>query len=141
MKRLTPVAAALSLSFLLAASTSLFAENNPKPSTKPAKEVNWKAYGQNLGAALRSDNAGLQRSALQTIILKGDKLILDESMVDLLNVYLVHEHEGFRQLALVAIHKTGDAWAMNYLKRHAHEETSPKLKKVLDKVLVDYYGN
>lgn len=106
--------------------------------TEKDNRINWKTYGENLSLALRSENLGLQRSALQTIILKGDKIELGSGIVDLMNVYLTHENEGFRQLALVAIHKTQNEWAIQYLKANRAQEKSKKLRRLIALIVSDY---
>lgn len=104
------------------------------------KKVDWKAYGSNIALALRSDNLGLQRSALQTIIHKGEKIELGDGIHDLMNVYLIHEDERFKQMALVALHKTRNDWAMHFLRDRYGTEKSQKLKKLMGLILTDYFG-
>ena len=137
MKRSMRVVTALSLAAtVLAGSAAMAATPAAKERVKP---VDWQAYGENLSMALRSDNLGLQRSALQTLILKGDKVKLTNGIIDVMNVYLTHENDGFRQLAIVAMQKVGDEWAMSYLRGRAHLEQSPAVKKTLLTVLNAHY--
>lgn len=112
---------------------------NPNNEEKE-KKIDWKSYGENLAQALRSDNIGLQRSALLTIIHRGENIELGKGIYDLVNVYIAHEDERFRQLALVAIHKTKNDWAMNFLKERYHAEKSKKLKKLMAIILNDYFN-
>jgi hypothetical protein len=116
-----------------------FSVANAAGPNEKEKKIDWKSYGENLAWALRSDNIGLQRSALLTIIHKGENIELGKGIYDLMNVYLTHEDERFRQLALIAIHKTQNDWAMNYLKARYHAEKSKKLKKLMAIILHDYF--
>lgn len=129
--KMSRTAAALPILLLLAASTAFANE-------EVVNRVDWKRYGENLGQALESGNWGLQRSALQMIIQKGDRLNYKSCAIQVLNVYLTHEHEGFRQLALVALHKIQNAWALEYLRTRIGHEKSPRLKRLMGLILTEY---
>ncbi|MFQ5628724.1 MAG: hypothetical protein ACE5I1_08185 [bacterium] len=130
-----------SISIVTAALLILFVLLSVGNASEKSNKVDWKSYGKNLAWALQSDNLGLQRSALLTIIHKGDRIQLGKGIHNLMNIYLAHEDERFRQLALVALHKTRDDWAMYYLRGQYRDEKSPKLKRLMALILNDYFEN
>ena len=94
-----------------------------------ADQVNWNAFSKNLVKAIASENEGLQRSAMRMIIHHADKVNVDQAVFDLVRIYRSNKNEKVRQLAVVALHKIQNKWAMDFLKRDLKFEDSPVLQK------------
>lgn len=131
MKR---VAMILALIGLLVGS-SVFAANDDWE--KLVAKTDWKAYSKNLVAALKSDNLGLQVSAMQQVIKYKDYLDVDRAVLDLVRVYRRHKDDRMRQLALVTLYSMKNDWAMGIVKRDFNFECCPKVKKLMAVILYE----
>ena len=100
-------------------------------------ENRWDMASRNMVYRLKYGNDGLKQSILQNIIRFGDSLDVDEAIFEIMRIYRNHENEGMRQLALIALHKTNDEWAMTFLQRAIKFEKSPKLRKSICAILQD----
>ncbi len=130
MKRSTWIIALFLVGFLLQPSRSA-----------QAKETDWQSFSANLVTALASSNQGLQQSALAQIIHYGDRLDVDAAIFDIVRIYRSHQDTGVRMMALAALHKTQNHWAMDFLRRSTRFETSPRLHAALWAILNDYDSN
>lgn len=92
-------------------------------------KTDWDAFSKNLMMALGTDNDGLKQSAMQHIITYRDYLDVDDAVFDMIRIYRYHENEKMRQLAVVAIHCTGNGWAIDFLKRNLKFEDNPTIKR------------
>jgi hypothetical protein len=106
-----------------------------------AAETDWQSFSANLAKALASPNHGLQQSALAQIIHYGDRLDMDAAIFDIVRIYRSHQDARVRMMALAALHKTQNHWAMEFLRRSTRFETSPKLLAALEAILNDYDNN
>ena len=100
-------------------------------------ETDWNAFSKNLVKSLKSENEGIRLSAMQQVITYADKVNVDDAVFDIVKVYRSHEDVKVRQLALTALHKTNNAWAMDFLKRNLEFEKSPVLKTQIYHILND----
>ncbi|MCK5454928.1 MAG: hypothetical protein KAJ16_11225 [Calditrichia bacterium] len=100
-------------------------------------ETKWDMASRNMVDGLKYGNDGLKQSILQNIIRFGDSLDVNEAIFEIMRIYRNHENEGMRQLALIALHKTNDDWAMTFLQRAVRFEKSPKLRKSICAILQD----
>jgi len=100
-------------------------------------DTRWDLASRNMVEGLRDGNDGLKQSILQNIIRYGDSLDVNEAIFEIMRIYRNHENEGMRQLALIALHKTNNEWAMTFLQRAIKFEKSPKLRKSMCAILHD----
>jgi len=98
-------------------------------------DTKWDKASRNMVEGLKYGNDGLKQSILQNIIRFGDSLDVNEAIFEIMRIYRNHENEGMRQLALIALHKTNNDWAMAFLERAVKFEKSPKLRKSICAIL------
>ena len=92
-------------------------------------EVNWKMFGNNLENAFVIGNEGVQLSAMQNIIKYGDYLDVSDAAIPLVRIYRNHKNERVRQMAVVALHKVKNKWALYFLKRNLKFEDNPTIRR------------
>ena len=97
----------------------------------------WKRASKNMVAGLRDGNDGLKQSIMQNIIRFSDSLDVDEAVFDIMSIYRDHEDEGMRQLALIALYKMKNSWALSFLERAIKFEKSDRLRKSICAILYD----
>lgn len=100
-----------------------------------SQATDYEAFSKNLVKALKSDNQGLQVSAMQQVIKYGKKVDVKDATLDIVRVYRRSNNEKFRQLALAAINAMQSEWALGIVKRDYQFETNPKIKKMMAAVL------
>ncbi|NOY06380.1 MAG: hypothetical protein GXO82_07090 [Chlorobi bacterium] len=99
--------------------------------------INWPLISQNICNAIKSDNDGLRQSAMQRIIQYEGLLDVSDMVFDLVSIFRDHDDVRMRQLALIALYKTHDSWAMGFLKRRLAFEDSPKFRYLITAILID----
>lgn len=92
-------------------------------------------FSKNLVRALKSDNQGLQVSALQLVIKYGKEVNVKDATLDIVRIYRRSNNEQFRKLALAAINASKNEWAIGVIARDYQFETNPKIKKMMAAVL------
>ena len=98
-----------------------------------------KLFRKNLERNLASSNYGVRQSAVQLITQYGDKLKLArEAIFSLMRVYRYEKDINFRKMALAALHKTGDEWAMGFLKTSIDFEKDESLRHIIQAIVLDY---
>jgi hypothetical protein len=95
----------------------------------------WQMASQNMVYALKYGPDGLKQSVLQNIIRYGEDLQVDEAVFEVMSIYRSHPDERVRQLALVALYKMNNSWALSFLERAVKFEKSPKLRKSICAIL------
>ena len=95
----------------------------------------WQKASQNMVYALKHGPDGLKQSVLQNIIRYGENLQMDEAVFEIMSIYRSHPDERVRQLALVALYKMNNSWALSFLERAVKFEKSPKLRKSICAIL------
>lgn len=99
----------------------------------------WHIYGDRLADALASGHEGLCEGALRMTILYGDYLGLQRPAVfNVVRIYRNHKDDRLRRMAVVALGKIQDAWAMDFLKRSVRFEQSPSVRQTILAVLAEY---
>lgn len=104
------------------------------------RDVNWDVVSENLESALQSNNPGLQQSAMRLIIQYADYVDVDDAVFNMMRLYRHSDNSKVRQLALVTLHKIGDEYAMDFVKRNLKYETDEKIIKLSNAVLSNYNG-
>ena len=104
------------------------------------RDVNWDLVSENLENALQSNNPGLQQSAMRLIIQYADHVDVDDAVFNMMCLYRHSDNSKVRQLALVTLHKIGDDYAMDFVKRNLKYETDEKIIKLSNAILSNYNG-
>ena len=104
-------------------------------SASTSQAVDYEAFSKNLVKALKSENQGLQVSAMQQVIKYNDKVNVDDAIIELVRVYRRHSDERFRRLALATISATQNEWALGIVKRDFQFEKNLKVKKMMAAVI------
>ena len=98
------------------------------------KTVDWDAFNKNLAVALNHSNLGVRTSAYSLISQYASYPgfhVERESVYDICREFRnTKNDESVRLMAMVALYKTGDAWAMDFLKRHSTHEKDARIKRV-----------
>jgi hypothetical protein len=97
----------------------------------------WNKASKNMVTGLKDGNDGLKQSIMQNIIRFSDSLDVDEAVFDIMSIYRDHEDEGMRQLALIALYKMKNSWALSFLERAIKFEKSDRLRKSICAILYD----
>jgi hypothetical protein len=107
------------------------------------QNINWEQLNKSLIEKMATDDFESQRSAMRDIILfghlSGDKLDIDETAFDLVNIYNTHKDPKVRQLAVVTLHSLKNKWAMKYLSDNLKYEQDENLKRFIAYCLYDYH--
>lgn len=101
-------------------------------------KTDWNAFSKNLSNCLCTCNLGVKLAALQHIITYSDSLDMNEAVFDIVCLYRNHENEKVKQLALTALYKIEDEWAMDFLSRHYKYEESEILKSQIRHMIYEY---
>ena len=128
-QRLNVYIIAFALILMVVSTTSVFATE---------RDVKWDVISENLVNALRSDNAGLQQSAMRLIIQYAEHVKVDDGVLNLMRLYRHSDNSKVRQLALVTLHKIGNDYAMDFVKRNLKFETDEKIIKISNAILYNY---
>ncbi len=112
-------------------------------STVAASGVDWKAFCTNLAADLDHPNKGVRLSAMQMVVQYGDHpefKLCREAIFNIVGTFRnTKEPIEARLLAMSALYKTGDAWAMDFMRRHLKHETNPRIKQCCCSAVYTYY--
>lgn len=93
------------------------------------REVNWKAFSVNLTKAIKSDNPGLQQSAMQRIIRYADKLEVDAAVYDIANIFRFDKNPRVRRLAMVTLSSINSDKSIEYLAKYIKFEEDKSIQK------------
>ena len=93
------------------------------------REVNWKAFSVNLTKAIKSDNPGLQQSAMQRIIRYADKLEVDAAVYDITNIFRFDKNPRVRRLAMVTLSSINSDKSIEYLSKYIKFEEDKTIQK------------
>ncbi|MBN1481882.1 hypothetical protein EH223_06035 [candidate division KSB1 bacterium] len=108
---------------------------------KVPQNVDWQAFSENLAKAIKSDNKGLQQSAMCMIIRYAENLSIPrDAIFEVVRVFRSDGDTNVRLLALVTLHRAEDPWAMDYLKRHRLFEKENRIKKLCCCAVRTYYA-
>lgn len=123
MKRIT----LLSALFLVFAFSVRADPPNLTPPPADADETAWTQFGENLVVALKSDNDGLQLSALQHIVVYGDQIDVSDANFELVRLFRDNKDDRVRMTALNALSKLNNSWVADFLNRTARFESDPHM--------------
>lgn len=107
--------------------------------TVQSSELDWKVFSKNLVKALKSENPGLQQSAMQMVVRYGNRLNVKEAEFDVMRVFRNNKSQGTRLLALMALMDMDSKWAVGFLKTQIEFEQDPLIKKQLTLLTSDSY--
>jgi HEAT repeat protein len=104
-------------------------------------KIDWEKYSKNLVKALQSDNPGLKHSAILRVIQSAESLKVSEARYELMHIFRSDQNPKVRQLALIALHKINDKWAMRFLSDNLKYEKDEGIRLLGSYCLHDYYYN
>lgn len=105
-------------------------------SLQPAQaDTNWNDFSANLEKALKTDNLGLQQSAMRLVIKYGDKVNVNNAMSNVLELYLFNQDKEVRELALLTIYRMDSKKAIQLLDIRSGEDFNTVFNEKLDKYL------
>lgn len=99
-----------------------------------AGEDKWDQFSENLVVALKSDNPGLQQSAMQMVIRYEGRLDVKEAVFDVMRVFRNQDETCVRRLALVALVNMNSDWALGFLERQPRFEDNDTIRKHLQSI-------
>lgn len=118
---------------LISFSSFAFAGNNAN--------VNWELFSNNLEKSLKSENLGVQLSAMQLIIRYSDDIDVKDGVLDVMRVFRSNEDQNIRKLALITLYKMNDEWAIDFLKMQHKFEENKDIKNKIERIVVAYDNN
>ena len=121
MKRIVYVMVAV-----LSMSSLVLANNSGDYSKK-----HWSIFSKNSAVALKSDNDGVKQAAMVNIIRYKEKINPNSVVFPLVDIYNKNHNEKMRELAVSALHQTGDPWALSYLKENLEKEKNPNIRRLV----------
>ena len=99
------------------------------------EDMDWKGYNDNLLRFLRSNDDSLKILAMQSIILHGDKVNVNQEVYTIYEIYRSHTNEKVRQLALVALYKINNVWVLKNLIKDYYKETNLVIRGQIASIL------
>jgi len=120
---------ALVLSVGLPATSAVWAQNH---------NTDWAQFSKALRSAAAHDNNGVKLGALQQIATYGSHLDMDGAVFDVVGVYRNAKNENERILALIALAKMKNSWAMDFLSRSVRFEQSERVRNITIDVVNQY---
>ena len=103
----------------------------------------WNLLGRQLSHSIDKPSSEVSVGELQNIIYFAsnhkDKVKLNDAIPGLLDVFKNHEDEQYRLMAVAAINAIGNRSAMLALKKAANAEASPRVKKIADAAVNNYF--
>jgi len=100
-------------------------------------EFDWNKFSDNLVKSLKSDNEGVRLSAMQLIIRYGDKVDVTDARYEVMDIFMKHENQKVRQLALATLYTINNGLDMGLLERQLAFEEDEVIKKHLAAVLYE----
>ena len=104
-------------------------------------KVDWEKYSKNLVKALKSDNPGLKHSAILRIIQSAESLKVDNAKFELMHIFRTDKNPKVRLLAMIALHKLNNKWAMRFLSDNLKYEKDESIRLLGSCCLHAYYYN
>lgn len=100
--------------------------------------TDWTKFSKALKIAIAHDNNGVKLGALQQIAIYGSHLDVDGAVFDVVRVYRNAKDENERILALSALAKMNNAWAIDFLSRSVRFEKSERVRSITIDVVNQY---
>ncbi len=142
MKKSLTILTALVFSLVLITGNNVFAgDKDLKCIGCVIEKTDWKVFSNNLVKAIKSENLGLQTSAMQFVIKYGQQVNVDRAILDIVRLYRNDKDEQVRRMALVTIHATQNQFALDIVKRDLVFENNPKIKRTMLALLNDKPDN
>jgi hypothetical protein len=101
----------------------------PAIANAQVQQTDWTLFNKALVRALRCDNCGARMGAIQQIAYYGSYLDVQDGLFDVVKVYRNSKNENQRILALSALAKMRDPWAMDFLARSVPFEKSARVRR------------
>ena len=140
MKRVIQIVFVIAV--FLFSSTSVLAGSGDEidltPPTPEMTKVHWDAFGKNLVRALASEHEGLKLGAMRLVIQYANRIDVDAAKFDLMRLYRDHKDDRVRRMAVVALGRIENGWAMGFFQRAQHFEQSESVLNTMRHVLAEY---
>ena len=94
------------------------------------RQTDWDVFGDALVTAASHENYGVKLGAIQQIAIYGSLLDVDGAVFDVVSVYRNSKNENERILALSALAKMKNEWAMDFLSRSVRFEKNARVRSV-----------
>jgi hypothetical protein len=102
--------------------------------------LGWIEFSDNLVEAIAEGNEGAKEGALMQIIRYGDFLTFDRrTTFDVMRLYRDHDDDRIRRLAVVALGKMKDRWAIEFLDMLARFEPNEQIKNTMKSTVEEYW--
>jgi hypothetical protein len=103
-----------------------------------ANQTDWQLFSKALVKAAKHDNHGVRLGAIQQIAIYGSHLDVDDAVFDVVGVYRNSKNQNERILALSALGKMRNAWAMDFLSRSVPFEKNDRVRQITIDVVNQY---
>ena len=104
--------------------------------------VAWQNLSIELTLGLDAPEVAIRQQSLQLVTFFAtnyhDQIDLQRALPRLLRIYETDAEEGYRIMALTALHAIGDASTMAYLRERVRQETSPRVRLLTLAALADF---
>jgi len=103
-----------------------------------ASQTDWQQFSKALVKAAKHDNHGVRLGAIQQIAIYGSHLDVDDAVFEVVGVYRNSKSDNERILALSALGKMDNAWAIDFLSRSVPFEKSKRIRDITIDVVNRY---
>ena len=100
--------------------------------------TDWALFSKELKKAAAQDNYGVKLGALQQIAIYGSHLDMDGAVFDVVRVFRNSKEVNERILALSALSKMSNAWAIDFLSRSVRFEKNERVRNITIDVVNQY---
>lgn len=101
-------------------------------------QTDWELFSKALIKAAKHDNHGVQLGAIQQIAIYGSQLDVDAAVFDVVRVYRNSDDVNERILALSALSKMDNGWAIDFLSRNVPFEKNARVRAITIDVVNRY---
>lgn len=96
------------------------------------------AYSRALERSILGEHPGVRMDAVRQLVRYKGRVHAGVATLDVVRLYRDALDPRVRLLALSALHATGDAWAMDFLRRSVPFERDARLRRVMKAIVADY---
>jgi hypothetical protein len=93
-------------------------------------QTDWDVFSEALVKAAKHDNYGVRLGAIQQIAIYGSRLNVDAAVFDVVRVFRNADDVNERILALSALSKMNNGWAIDFLARNVPFEKNTRVRAI-----------
>jgi len=103
-------------------------------------KVDWARYSEDIKNGLKSENQGVKFSAMHNLIKYSEYLDVSNksAAIEVMKEFKRNNNEPLRRLALIALYKMNNEWAMYSLKSQYKFEENASIKNAMAAVITAY---